>query len=54
MKKIYESDKLSSLSKKKKYDELKTQNMQMLEILRGVDFTLIEEIELKEGELFDE
>jgi len=40
-------------TKQKKYAELKTNNMQMLEQLRNEDFGLIEEIELEEGSLFD-
>ena len=40
-------------TKKKKYNELKTLNMEVLEQLRQVDFGLIEEIEMDEGRLFD-
>lgn len=40
-------------TKQKKYAELKTNNMEMLEHLRNEDFGLIEEIELEEGRLFD-
>ncbi len=40
-------------TKQKKYAELKTNNMEMLEQLREADFGLIEEIEMDEGRLFD-
>ena len=40
-------------TKQKKYAELKTNNMEMLEKLREADFGLIEEIEMDEGRLFD-
>jgi len=40
-------------TKKKKYNEYKTLNMEVLEQLRHVDFGLIEEIEMDEGRLFD-
>jgi hypothetical protein len=40
-------------TKRKKYAELKTNNMEMLEQLREADFGLIEEIEMEEGRLFD-
>ena len=40
-------------TKRKKYAELKTNNMEMLEQLRDADFGLIEEIEMEEGRLFD-
>ena len=40
-------------TKKKKYNELKTLNMEVLEQLRQVDFGLVEEIEMDEGRLFD-
>ena len=40
-------------TKQKKYAELKTNNMEMLEQLRIADFGLIEEIEMDEGRLFD-
>ena len=40
-------------TKRKKYAELKTHNMEMLEQLREADFGLIEEIEMEEGRLFD-
>ena len=40
-------------TKKKKYNEYKTLNMEVLEQLRQVDFGLVEEIEMDEGRLFD-
>lgn len=40
-------------TKKKKYNEFKTLNMEVLEQLRHVDFGLVEEIEMDEGRLFD-
>jgi hypothetical protein len=40
-------------TKKKKYNEYKTLNMEVLEQLRHVDFGLVEEIEMDEGRLFD-
>jgi len=53
MLKVSESKLWSSINKRKKYSELKSSNMEMLEQLRDNDFGLIEEIELEEGSLFD-
>ena len=50
---IDRSKMLDFQTKQKKYAELKTNNMEMLEQLREADFGLIEEIEMDEGRLFD-